>query len=306
MPINFVNTLDGGGSTTAIKNVMYRRSTSVAAQECLYVKVNNVTVLDNSVPPWDGSSEKSFASFIATLDKSGSSPFAISQGQKKYVTLTNSIWTGDWIVIGINHDGTTNTVDLMPTKIMGGRNRTSTSSSGCYDFSSNSQLYHKNNNSNDYLRYYIENDIVNGFATDIKNRLTTFNYTCSEGTSTGETAGSSDTIKTYSAKAVALSLAEVGGTDNGTYYSPKQEGTRYEFFSSGKRLWETYGTDLDLKMTDGVTTRYSSYLGSWGLRSRNTYNASLIIIVTSSGSLDHNYYISAVFGAVPRIRFTKS
>ena len=268
--------------------------------------INNVTVLDNSVPLWNGNTVKDFNSFIDTLDAKGSAPFAVSQGQKKYVTLTNSIWTGDWIVIGINHDGTSDTVDLMPTKIMGGRNRTSTSSSGCYDFSSNSQLYHKNGNSNDYLRYYIENDIVNGFDSAIQSRLTTFDYVCSEGIDTGTTGASSDSIVTYSAKAVALSFAEIGGSENATNYCPKAEGTRYEFFSGSKSYGQTYGTDLDLKFTDSVTTRYSSYLGRWGLRSRFAYDSNYVMYVYSSGYILDDYYTDALFGALPRILFTKS
>ena len=246
-----------------------------------------------------------FEDFIKVLDEYGSKPFAVSPGEDKFVYLTNSIWSGNWRVIGINHDGTSDTVDLMPTKIMGGRNSTSDYFTDCYDFSSNSQLYHKNGNSNDYLRYYIENDIVNGFDSNIRNRLTTFNYTCSEGTGTGTTGGSSDTIKTYSAKAVALSWTEVGGKESATNYCPKAEGTRYEFFSSSKTAWSTFGTDLDLKMTDGVTTRNSSYLGYWGLRSRYTSSASIVIYVDSSGYLNNANYYNACFGGVPRIRFKR-
>ena len=299
MGITLVNGITGVSRT--VENVKYRRSTSATAQDCIYVKVNNTTVLDNSTPPWDGSSEKSFASFIKLLDSQGSSPFAVSASQNKYVTLNNSIWSGDWRVIGINHDGTTNTVDLMPTKIMGGRNRTSTSSSGCYDFSSNSQLYHKNGNSNDYLRYYIENDIVNGFSTEIRNRLTNFNYVCETSTATGKNV--SHTYTTYSAKAVALSYTEIGWTaSNPSSYNQYTgvEGTIYEYFTGAS------SGDSRLALTDGVTTRYSSYLGIWGLRSRGTLNTSSVIFVNSSGYLNNNNYNNANFGAVPRIRFTKS
>ena len=299
MGITLVNGITGVSRT--VENVKYRRSTSATAQDCIYVKVNNTTVLDNSTPPWDGSSEKSFASFIKLLDSQGSSPFAVSASQNKYVTLNNSIWSGDWRVIGINHDGTTNTVDLMPTKIMGGRNRTSTDTSGCYDFSSNSQLYHKNNNSNDYLRYYIENDIVNGFSAEIRNRLTNFNYVCETSTATGSNV--SHTYTTYSAKAVALSWTEIGAQaaniNNWNQYTGV-EGTIYEYFSGAAN------GDSRYKLTDSITTRYSGYLGYWGLRSRRTDGTGGVILVGSGGYLNDGNYNRAFFGAVPRIRFTKS
>ena len=178
------------------------------------------------------------------------------------ITLSNT-YCNTYEVIGVNHDGTTGTVDIMAHTQVGNQ-----------QFSSSSQIYSSSN-----IRTWINGTYFNAFSNDIQNASKAMSVV---------TDGSS----TVNDKVKLLSATEMGITGS---YVPTGEGSLYTgVFTPGDRT--SYITN---RWRGPGSYGNSSYL--W-LRSRGTNNTNYVWRVRSDGYCN-NYFYTNTYGVLPVLRF---
>ena len=193
----------------------------------------------------------------------------------KLVTgLTNSLYNGSYRVIGYNHDGSSNTYDLLTEDCV------QQASSG---FGGNNRHY---NDANCYARKFAEETFYNAFDSSIKEHIKPMQVKYYYKDGTGVTGG---TLQTTTAYGKLLSYNEVGttyassGNNNYDTYSYCQndgaEGNKYPYFNA---TGSTLGN-----------LRKKKYNGSavfWWLRSRSTGTASGVGGIGTGGSAPSGNY----------------
>ena len=172
------------------------------------------------------------------------------------VELNNSVCgVKRWVIGDINHDGTSNTIDLIAQHSV----KDSTA------FGSNQQW------TNSAIRTWLNGTFINGFDTEILNRLQTMQVSTNN-------AITED-------KAKLLSGTEIGLVHE---YNITGEGTRYP----------SYGFHIKKNLDEDANT-------VWWLRSRRTGNGSAYVWgVGTSGYVSTDYAYTNTCSVVPAIRLS--
>lgn len=183
----------------------------------------------------------------------------------KKINITNSADSTytTWSIGDFNHDGTSNTCDLILDNNI---HKAAFGSSQTYSSSD--------------ARAWVTGTYYNGFSTDIKNKLQTMAVS-----SNGSTLN--DKVKLLSTDEVGITSAHVG------YQHSVREGSRYPIFMAGG----TGNLQLDSsRIRTGVTA-------NWLLRSRCTTDNNYVWGVISNGEISYTVSYSGARGFVPAIRF---
>ena len=181
------------------------------------------------------------------------------------ITLSNT-YCSTYEVIGVNHDGTTGTVDIMAHTQVGNQ-----------QFSTSSQVYSSSN-----IRTWINGTYFNAFSESIRNAAKTMAVVTN--TSSGNTT-TNDKVK-------LLSAAEIGMTHT---YAPTGEGSLYTgVFTPG--AYNEYITDRWRAAGSYGNANY------YWLRSRYSYSTANVWIVGSYGNCNNSSY-AGTRGVLPVLRF---
>ena len=181
------------------------------------------------------------------------------------VHLTNT-YGNLYEVIDVNHDGTTDTVDIICHTQVANRR-----------MDANSQDYNTSE-----LRSWLNTDYLNAFDYDIRELMKTMNVT---------TKG----VTNYD-KVKLLSWRELGLNYNSTYMYSTDGGERYPVFTA-----TNYNTPVPARWKAPGTYGNSNYAQ---FRSAVVNNASYIWVVTSIGTTDPvGLYYNQAYGVIPVLRF---
>ena len=209
-------------------------------------------------PTKDSFTEEEFLSIIADGNQALMHAGAL-------ITLSNQ-YCDTYEVIGVNHDGTVNTVDIMAHTQVGDQ-----------QFSAYSQEYSSFN-----IRTWINDIYFNAFSSNIRNAAKTMNVVTN--TDSGNTT-TNDKVK-------LLSMTEIGATHT---YAPTEEGSLYTGVFT-PNLWNTATPD---RWRAAGTYGNANY---YWLRSRHTSYTGAVWYVGSGG----NCYVgnfAGTRGVLPVLRF---
>lgn len=176
----------------------------------------------------------------------------------------NNTLCNTYRIIGVNHDDTTGTIDIMPTTQVGNR-----------AFSSSSQYW-----ANSPIRTWINGEFLTYFDQDVQDLMKIMDVV---------TSGS-----TLKDKAKLLSWRELGLIYNSTYMDSSDGGTQYSVFTTG-----AYDTKITGRWIPAGTNGNSSV---YWMRSRNTNYSDHVWGANSDGSCHYNYY-AYTYGVAPVLRF---
>lgn len=176
----------------------------------------------------------------------------------------NNTLCNTYRIIGVNHDNTTGTIDIMPTTQVGN-----------WAFSSSSQYW-----ANSLIRTWINGEFLMYFDQDVQDLMKVMDVV---------TSGS-----TLKDKAKLLSWKELGLTYNSTYMDSSDGGTQYSVFTAG-----TYNTKIINRWIPAGANGNSSY---YWTRSRDTNDSCHVWIVISDGSCGTGNYTNTG-GVAPVLRF---
>ena len=211
--------------------------------------------------PLDPKSKTNFtqAEFIAICNAGLQNKFNIGT----IINLNNETCS-TFRVIGVDHDNTSGTVDLMPTTQVGNM-----------AFNSSNQYWYSST-----IRTWLNSTYIEYFDQDIQNLLVPMSV---------KTAGT-----TTSDKVKLLSWRELGLTYDSSYMDTNDGGEQYSVFTAG-----AFSTAITDRWIPKGTLGNASY---YWLRSRNTNNSSNVWKVNSGGTCNPNDY-SSVYGVAPALRF---
>ena len=193
------------------------------------------------------------------------------------IRLSNSNSKSDvWVVAGVNHDGTSGTVDLVSKHMV--QDSTKIAYNGQWGFS--------NKYDDSSIRTWLNGTFINGFSTEIQNALKKMEVKTST-SSTGST-GSYDKIK-------LLSMTEVGLSDSDFVSIPTlTEGTIYPIFESGNEF--NAREKRKKHKVDGTTSHW------YWTRTRSNNSTSNTCYVNAEGGANGGAYSDTNGGIVPVIR----
>lgn len=232
--------------------------------------------------------EVTFDELLSVLREKNSS--YRSQMVGKLVTgLTNSLYSGSYRIIGKDHDGSSNTFDLLTEDCVQRASNGFGSSNRHYD------------DSGCYARIFVEETFYNAFDSTIKEHIKPMDVNYRYSTSTTE--GSTGTLRTLTNKyGKLLSYNEVGTiySSPGNYYETCRyadagsEGTVYEYFNlTGSAL-----SNIRIK-------KFNGSLVSWWLRSRYTSQALGVSYIYTDGiacNIGYNAYNNTSCFLAPVLR----
>ena len=193
----------------------------------------------------------------------------------KLVTgIKNELYDGLYRIIGINHDGSTNTVDLITedcvTSMSFGHSNRNYSDNGCI------------------VKNYVENTFYIAFSDDVKKHIKPMEVEYYY----NESDGPIGTLKTNTAYCKLLSFNEIGygidGPSKYEYAPDDKEGDVYPYFNNTSR-------NIRIK-------KYKNNPVSWWLRSRYTNNSNYDGHIDMNGSTAYEgYNISRYVAPVIRL-----
>lgn len=175
----------------------------------------------------------------------------------------NNTLCNTYRIIGVNHDNTTGTIDVMPTTQV-----------------ANMQFLNSQYWANSTIRTWINGEFLMYFDQNVQDLMKVMDVV---------TSGS-----TLKDKAKLLSWKELGLTYNSTYMDSSDGGTQYSVFTAG-----THGTKIiDRWIPAGTNGNSSVY---W-MRSRYASSSGNVWIVYSGGFCSGGDY-SNTYGVAPVLRF---
>ena len=140
----------------------------------------------------------------------------------KTVYLSNSVSNcQEWIIIGINHDSTSGTVDLISksSMLLWNTDTSKTATASEYGNSNtNGLMVNMNENATYSVRKFLENEVVPGFTNDIKNVLKTMNVDWVVKGNTSYNSWNAGVTASYQTKIKVPSCYELGFRTNGGLY----------------------------------------------------------------------------------------